>query len=153
MITDRIAHAALYSPLSPRIARAVEYLQQTDLAALQPGTYELEGRHLYVIVQEYTTKPRDQGRWEAHCRYADLQVVAEGTEAIGYAPMTRLEQESYDQSRDDVALSGQGEFITLDSGCFMLLWPGEGHMPGIAIGDPAPVKKIVIKIDVERGLP
>ena len=150
MVTDRIAHAHLYTALGPRVARALEYLQQTNVGALAAGTYELEGRHLYAIVQDYTTKPPEQGKWEAHCRYADLQFVVQGTERIGFGPMTRFEQESYDPERDYVALSGEGEWLTLDEGCFMLLWPGEGHMPGIAAGTPGPVKKIVVKIEVEH---
>ena len=45
-------------------------------------------------------------------------------------------------------LSGQAEFLTLGPGEFMLLWPGDAHMPGIAVGDPAPIKKLVVKIGV-----
>ena len=73
-----------------------------------------------------------------------------GVERIGFGPMTRFEQESYDPAKDYVALSGEGEFLTLEEGCFMLLWPGEGHMPGIAADAPGPVKKVVVKIEVEH---
>jgi beta-galactosidase beta subunit len=30
----------------------------------------------------------------------------------------------------------------------MLLFPEDAHMPGIAVGDPVPVKKVVLKIAV-----
>jgi YhcH/YjgK/YiaL family protein len=151
MVIDRIAHANLYVSLGPRVARALDYLQQTDVAALAPGTYELDGRRLYAMIQEYTTKPLDQGKWEAHIRYADLQCVARGAERIGYGPMTSFEQQAYDPEKDYMALAGAGEVLTLENGTFMLLWPGEGHMPGIAVDVPAVVKKIVIKIEIEHG--
>jgi YhcH/YjgK/YiaL family protein len=150
MVIDRIAHANLYRSLGPRVARALDYLQQTDGVALAPGTYELDGRRVFALVQEYTTKPFEQGKWEAHSRYADLQFVASGVERIGYGAMTRFEQQAYDADKDYMALSGSGEFLTLDSGSFMLLWPGEGHMPGIAAGAPSAVKKVVIKIEVDH---
>jgi YhcH/YjgK/YiaL family protein len=150
MVIDRIAHANLYTSLGPRVARALDYLQQTDVVALDPGTYELDGRRVYALVQEYTTKPLEQGNWEAHSRYADLQFVARGVERIGYGPMTRFDQQTYDAEKDYMALAGSGEYLTLDSGSFMLLWPGEGHMPGIAAGSISAVKKIVIKIEVEH---
>jgi YhcH/YjgK/YiaL family protein len=150
MVIDHIAHANLYMTLGPRVARALDYLRQTDVGALAPGTYELDGRHLYAMVQEYTTKPLDEGRWEAHVRYADLQFLAHGIERIGYGPMTNFEQQGYDPGKDYAALAGSGEFLTLESGTFMLLWPGEGHMPGIAVEAPVAVKKIVIKIEVDN---
>jgi beta-galactosidase beta subunit len=31
----------------------------------------------------------------------------------------------------------------------MLLWPGDGHMPCLAVGEPEPIKKVVVKIAVE----
>lgn len=148
MIIDRIAHASLYATLSPRVAKALDYLQRTDVASLAPGTYELDERRLYALVQDYTTKPESDGKWEAHCRYADLQFVASGAERIGFGPMTNFDQQEYDQDKDYVALTGTGEFLTLESGFFMLLWPGEGHMPGIAAGAPQKVRKVVIKIEM-----
>jgi YhcH/YjgK/YiaL family protein len=150
MVIDRIAHAHLYMSLGPRVALALDYLQKTDLGALAPGTYELDGRHVYAIVQEYTTKAQEQGRWEAHNRYADIQLVVSGVERIGFGPMTQFEQESYDAEKDFMALSGTGEFLTLESGTFMLIWPGEGHMPGMTASTASVVKKIVIKVEVDH---
>lgn len=150
MVIDRIEHAHLYTSLGPRVARAFDYLQRTDLGGLAPGTHELDGRRLYALVQEYTTKPIGQGTWEAHVRYADLQCLARGVERIGYGPLTNFEQQAYDADKDYMVLNGSGEHLTLEAGSFMLLWPGEGHMPGIAAGVPSAVKKIVIKIEVDR---
>jgi YhcH/YjgK/YiaL family protein len=85
-------------------------------------------------------------QWEARRRYIDLQSLASGTERIGYAPLGRLEPRPYDDAKDMLRLSGPGEFLTLGPGDFMLLWPGDAHMPGIAVDEPSPVKKVVVKI-------
>ena len=149
MIIDRISNAHLYEHLSPRISRAFDYLRRTDLAQLAPGRHDIEGDTLYVMLSQYETKPRPQGAWEAHRRYIDLQVVVRGSEQIGYNHLSRLKPGPYAADRDFIPLAGDGDFLTLSAGDFMLLFPEDGHMPGIAIGATGPVTKAVFKIGVK----
>jgi YhcH/YjgK/YiaL family protein len=149
MITDNITNAHLYANLTPRIKRAFEYTQQADLLGMALGHYELDGKNLYVIVQEYSSKLKEQGRWEAHRHYIDLQYIVQGIERMGYARLGRLQQGDYNPDKDFLALSGEGDFVTLQSGDFMLLWPEDGHMPGIAVESPVYVKKAVVKISLD----
>lgn len=149
MILDLLTNYPLYRGLSDRIDRAFAYLHQTDLRALEPGDYEIDGRNIFAKVQTYTTRPPEQGRWEAHRRYIDLQVMIEGEEYMGYAPLNLLTPAAYDEARDFLLLSGHGDRVTLRSGGFMLLWPGDGHMPCLAVCEPRPVKKVVVKIAVD----
>jgi YhcH/YjgK/YiaL family protein len=149
MIIDRISNAQLYEHLSPRIKRAFDYLRRTDLASISPGRHDIEGDRLYVMLSQYETKPKPQGIWEAHRRYIDLQVVVQGTEQIGYSHVSRLASGGYEADRDFVPLEGDGDFLTLTAGDFMLLFPEDGHMPGIAVGATGSVKKAVFKIGVE----
>jgi YhcH/YjgK/YiaL family protein len=149
MIADRLTNAHRYTNLGPRIARAFEFLGRTDVSALADGRHELDGEHLYALVQRYTSKPMADGRWEAHRRYADLQYVAAGEERIGYGPIDRFTRNGYDTEKDFEALSGDGDFLRMGAGEFVLLWPGEAHMPQVASAAPAAVKKVVVKIRVE----
>lgn len=149
MIIDRLANSHLYAGLPPRIERAFQYLRETDLQATAVGRYELDGKNLFALVQEYSTKPRAQGRWEAHRRYIDVQYVVQGTEQIGYAHLSRLSAGEYDAVKDFLPLSGEGDYLTLSSGDFMLLYPKDGHMPGLALAEPSAVKKVVVKVAVE----
>jgi len=150
MIVDHIRNCYLYRCVSPRIARAFDYLRDTDLKSLAVGTVELDGSLLYAIIQEYETIPPEQGRWEAHRRYIDLQYVIDGSERIGYAPLGRLEAGVYEPERDFLPLNGMGEFLTLTTGDFMLLFPEDAHLPRIAVAVPALVRKVVVKIAVAR---
>jgi len=34
---------------------------------------------------EYQTKPREQGIWEAHRKYIDVQYMIQGSELMGWA--------------------------------------------------------------------
>ena len=146
MVIDQLWNAHLYRPLGPRIARALDFLVQADPAALEPGRHELDGDNIYALVSEYVSKLKDEGRWEAHRRYIDLQCVARGVEHVGYAPVGHLTPEPYNEAKDLMRLAGEGEFLTLAPGQFMLLWPDDAHMPGVAADQPAPVKKVVVKI-------
>jgi YhcH/YjgK/YiaL family protein len=149
MIADRLVNAHRYAGLGPRITRALEFLDRTDLYAIADGRHELDGADLYALVQRYTSKPVAEGRWEAHRRYADLQYVVAGEERIGYGPIERFTRNGYDAERDFEALTGDGDFLRLGAGSFVLLWPGEAHMPQVAVADPSPVKKVVLKIRVD----
>ncbi len=149
MIVDHISNAPLYIALGERIQRALVYLQTTDLAALSAGRCELDGKNLYYLVQEYITKLPEQGKWEAHRRYIDVQYIVSGIEYIRCAPLHRVTLGEYNDEKDFQALSGPGDNITLTPGDFMLLFPTDAHMPGMTVGsEPTAVKKVVFKIAV-----
>jgi YhcH/YjgK/YiaL family protein len=148
MIIDQINNSHLYYTINSRIKPAFDYLLQSDLSALSNGRHEIDGEILYAMLQQYTSKPLDQGTWEAHRRYIDLQVVIQGVEKIGYANIDHLSPGEYDTNKDFLPLFGEGDFLTLQTGNFALLFPQDAHMPGIAFDLPAPVKKIVIKISI-----
>ncbi len=155
MITDRLSNSHLYAPLHPRFAQSFEWLKQTEFAvnsdreALPVGRIELDGKDLYVMVQEYSTKLPEAGKWEAHRRYIDIQYILSGREIIRYANIDRLRAGDYLPERDFQALSGDGDSLVLSAGDFMILFPQDAHMPGMAVEAPVPVKKVVVKVAVE----
>jgi biofilm protein TabA len=149
MIIDLLANSHLYEGLDPKIDRAFAYLRETDLAALEPGDYEIDGKNIFARALTYATRVPENGVWEAHRLYIDLQVMVQGAERICYAPLSRLTPGTYDEAKDFLRLSGDGDSITLPSGSFMLLWPGDGHMPCLAVAAPEPIKKVVVKIAVD----
>ena len=148
MIVDSLKNASMYYGLGERIAKGLKYLQTTDLDAIAPGRYELEGAQLFALVQQYDSKPREKGSWESHRRYIDIQYVHQGVELMGYADMAHQQVGEYDAARDFVPSEGAGEFFQLRAGSFALLAPQDAHMPGIALSEPQPVKKIVMKVAV-----
>ncbi len=149
MILDRIENAHWYDAVHKRFKSAFDYISQIDIHAIPVGRHEIDSANMYALVQEYNTKLKEQGKWEAHRRYIDLQYVVQGAEGIGYANIHHLQQGEYDVSKDCLPLHGEGGLITLKSGSFILLMPEDAHMPCMALGEPAPVRKIVLKIAVE----
>lgn len=148
MIIDQLTNSRLYVALSPRIRRAFDYINDANLQTIEVGRHEIDGEIIFALVQQYATKQKKQGVWEAHQRYIDLQYMIQGTEQICFAPLSRLIQGEYDLNKDFLSLSGYGDYLKLTSGEFMLLFPEDGHMPGIIADKSSVVKKVVVKIAV-----
>lgn len=146
MVSDLLSNAPRYAALGRRVARGLRFLAETDLATLAVGRHEIDGERLFVLVSEYVPKAQATCRWEAHRKYIDLQYVVSGVERIGVAPAASMRETGCEADRDLVWLEGEGDFLTLGAGRFVLLWPGDAHMPGVATDPPESVRKVVVKI-------
>ena len=152
MIIDNVKNSALYTGLGTGIRTALEYLAKTDFSAMRPGRYNIEGDNVYALVQQYETKPRLTGVWEAHRRYIDVQYVMAGIETMGYAPLDNLTvTQSYSAEKDCMLLAGKGSFVTAGAGTFVIFFPLDAHMPGLADTAPVSVLKVVVKVAGDQG--
>lgn len=149
MVKDVLALGARYDGLGLRIARALAHAHATQFESWADGEHAVDGTAVRALVQRYRSKPLAEGRWEAHRTHIDLQMVVVGEERIGVAPLGTLVAEPYDAERDLLWLSGTGDFVTLRPGDFVLLWPEDGHMPGMQIDGPVDVLKVVYKIALD----
>jgi len=150
MILDTLDNAARYSGLGERVATALKYLKDNDCTKLPVGKFPIQGAQIYALVQDNTTKTRDQAVWEAHRKYIDVQFVAAGVEEMGYANIHTLTvKKPYDELADFALFDGRGSFVTVPAGSFTIFFPEDGHIPGSAIdGQPAVVRKVVVKVAV-----
>ncbi len=150
MVIDLLKRAPLYAGLSPRLRIGLEWLQQTDLAALADGRYPIDGEAVYAIVQRYRTRGPESCRWEAHRRFIDIQYVETGREQIGWAPVETLQPDTpHDAERDLAFFTGQGVTLPVPAGTFLILHPSDAHRPCMAAGAPADVLKVVVKVQVD----
>lgn len=145
MIIDRLEEAQLIYPLHHSFEKAFVYLRSTNLAALPPGKIHLDGDSLFVLVQEYQTKQIEQGKWEAHKRYIDIQYIVSGEELVNYANISKMKLGNYDPERDFQSMNGEGQKIELSAGSFMVFFPQDAHMPGLSIVESKTVRKVVVK--------
>ena len=136
--------------LADRLMTAFRFLQSHDPATAQPGTIELDGKQVFAMIQHYDSKPRAKGMWEAHRKYIDVQYVAKGEELMGYVNLNNTQAGEYDASKDFLPAEGDGSFLYMNAGMFIILTPQDVHMPQIAVNDqPQPIKKVVVKVAVE----
>jgi YhcH/YjgK/YiaL family protein len=151
LIFDELSHAAPYRALGPRFAAGFDFLRSTPLDDLPDGRHEvLPGSGVVAVVQTYITRPRDDGRWEAHRHHADIQFIIRGSECIGVAPVEAMKlRPAYDAEKDVEFYDGDGQFFRARPGQFALFFPHDVHMPGLVIHDPTEVKKVVVKVKLE----
>ncbi|KAF0151944.1 MAG: beta-D-galactosidase [Ignavibacteria bacterium] len=150
MIYDNIKNAHIYFPLGEKIVKALKYLQTTDFSTVAPGTYDIEGTDVYAIISEYNTKPLSSGKWESHKKYIDVQFLHTGKEKIGFSESKKMMLlEEYDSIKDVAIYKGEGHFVNVDENHFLMLFPTDVHMPGIAINIPKAVKKVVVKVSTD----
>ncbi len=133
------------------IQRAIHYLKTTDLAALAPGEYPIEGREMYAKVFDCTSKPTTQNHPEFHNKYIDVQYFVTGGELMGVCP----KKEDYpiiDQiESDDVYFLDKVEgeqFLKMVPGDYCILFPNDVHRPGTCDGEPKTYRKCVLKVAV-----
>jgi len=150
MIIDVLENDNLYHKVNNRFSKAFNFLRNMDLLRLNPGKYEIEGTSIYAIVDNYFTRSKEEGLWEAHRRYIDIQFVVKNKEQIGYANLGQMQNcTEYDEEKDIIFFKGTGSYFIIPSGTFVILTPQDVHMPGIAIEKPEDVKKIVLKILID----
>lgn len=150
MRKDSIKNAKLHYEVSGRIELGLKYLENTDFSKVENGRYEILGDEVYALVQEYDSKPKEQGKFEAHRRYIDIQYIVDGEEQMGVADVNDFsELAPYDETKDIVFFQNNDdanqEFICLKAGEFIVFDTCDAHMPSIAIENPSHVKKVVVK--------
>lgn len=149
MKTDNIKNANSYFDLGENFQRGFEFLLNNDMEKLENGKYEIEGDNLYVSIQDYKTKSINEGQFEAHKKYADIQYIIKGKEQLGYTNVMLLEPiTEYDKIADITFFDTNSEnsFIKAQEGDFVIFMPEDAHMPCIAIDKPEYVKKAVVKV-------
>jgi len=148
MIFDVLENHPHYAGLGLAFSTTFSFLTNTDFAALNPGRIDLQGDALYVLIQEYTTKPVEQGVWEAHRSYIDVQYLLSGKERMGFAQIRKMQLGEYVPERDFQPMTGSGHTLDMFAGTFVIFFPEDAHMPGLAVESPETVKKVVVKIRI-----
>ena len=149
MILDRVSNGDTYSALGEGFAKAVRFLQRKDIADLPAGNYAVDGDRVYVMIQEADLKDWDEGAWESHFRYADIQMPLTGRETISCGPtegarVTVPCPEGGDVQFLDCPL---GRRFTLEKGEMMILSPQDAHKPCIAPSEgERHIRKAVAKV-------
>jgi YhcH/YjgK/YiaL family protein len=123
-----------------------------NAATAAEGTHELGQPGWFVNVHGYVTQPEQDCVWENHTRTVDLQYLIAGAEAIRVLPVEKLGTPTKVEDARDMqkfaAPAEVGHLIALRPGDLAVFLPGEAHCPKIALGEPAPLRKLVVKIPV-----
>lgn len=150
MYRTSIQSADGYGCLRQKLQSVFRFLRNHDLEKLPVGSIPLE-EGATAHVQDYTTVPSEEGRFEAHDRCYDIQFVVRGEEIVEVADRRRMNVSIPYAPENDVAFYGEPDrrnSVYLEKGDMVVLSPEEAHKPRVCAGKPCRVKKIVIKIPV-----
>src|SRR5476649_2995156 len=151
MITGNIHHLELVPYLPAKLRDAIEYVKQHITAETPLGKHEIEGNQVFVLVSNDSTEPREQRRAEYHAKYLDIQIILNGVEGMTFSNLPAGKPDTDWLADKDIAFLAAGEqekTMIMQAGDFVVFYPGEVHKPLCAVGEPANVRKAVVKMDV-----
>jgi biofilm protein TabA len=113
------------------------------------GKHDIDGNSLFYLVSEDMTQPFAERRAEYHARYLDIQIIMKGQEGMTFSTLPHGTPDTDWLADKDIAFlpeGGQEKTVVLSEGDFVVFYPGEVHKPLCAVGAPAKVRKVVVKM-------
>ena len=126
MIFDNVKNSQMYCDMNPCFKKAFEFIQKVMSENVGVGKYEIDGKDVFAIVQEYETKLKENTSFEGHENYIDIQCVIEGREILGCVEVSKaVVNVDYDAEKD-VAFYKDCETASLcvaEEGDFCIFYP------------------------------
>jgi YhcH/YjgK/YiaL family protein len=140
--------AISYFKNKERWDKAFQFLSTANLKELPVGKQELDGKNLFVSIDEYTTKAKSETRYESHKKYADIQYIIAGEELMGLATPDQVEvTDSYNEEKDIAFYAFEGgNYIMATPENFVVFFPEDIHRPLVNVTEPSKARKIVVKV-------
>ena len=145
MIIDRLDKIGLYAVLNSSFAKAAQWLRETSLEELPFGRAEIAGESVFATLAENRLSAGTPA-FEAHRRYADIQLILGGKERFLLGTKARILPPEPGSDFYPCEAQESLEFV-LGQGQFVVFLPGEAHSPGNAAeGGPETCRKLVVKV-------
>lgn len=148
MIFSTLSQSGRYAPLHSLFPRAFEYIRNTDLKSLAPGSYPIVGDDLFAIVEHVPGRTRAEAKLECHRRYIDIQLVLEGVDEMGWKALEDCHQPVNDyNAAQDIQFfhDTPASWVATPPGAFCIFFPEDAHAPLVATGN---IRKVIFKIAV-----
>lgn len=134
------------------LRQAVDEVKRRVTDQMPVGRYDIDGDQLFFLVSEDMSERRELLQAEFHQRYLDIQIVLQGREGMVFSCQPAGKPETDWLADKDIAFLPEGrqeKMVVLEEGDFVVFWPGEVHKPLCAVGEPALLRKVVVKMRME----
>ncbi|MBU2540183.1 YhcH/YjgK/YiaL family protein [Patescibacteria group bacterium] len=153
MILGNISEINKKSVFPKILLKYLNYIKTTDFSKFADGKYPL-GRDVVMNLFSYQTKKLKEKKAEVHKKYIDIQYVISGTELIGLGfnnPQNELLEE-YNEEKDCTFYKKieNEHFLVINRGMFVIFFPTDIHRPGCIFNEKSDIRKMVIKILVNK---
>ena len=149
MIYAKNSDALSYRGIHPNLDLALEHIQPEFLGRVGGQRVELRGSDVYATRFTYETIPAEESFFEAHRKYLDIHIMAEGSERVEIAPPEALAEFDRVEANDFYAYRGEGDYkLILSPGDFLVVFPGDAHRIKMQVDGPKTVSKVVFKVKI-----
>ena len=153
MLVTALENIPQQAALTPRLRKALDFLNNAHPSELPPGRVEIDGADVYALVQAYETETAEaEVEMEAHRKYIDVQYIASGEEMMAWAHLTDLRSPSaYNPEKDvlhGMLPAGETTPVRVSAGQAAIFYPEDAHAPKLSVSSPCAVKKVVVKVRV-----
>ena len=131
-----------------RIRIAISYIREKRHCFPACGEYEIDGHHIYAMIQAYDTKEEKKCGWEGHRKYIDIHYIVSGEETALVAGIP-TENNDYDEKIDLLHGSACAHVaLPMKKDCFAVFFPNDFHKTKCHFDGVHSVQKILIKIEI-----
>ena len=152
MIVDSLDNIKTYKNFSKDIFVGLEFLFNAK-QSISLGTYFIND-NVYAIVSEYETIENFKRGFEAHKYVIDIQYPIIGVERVKWSPINKMDINiPYDKKKDRTFYKNphvNSTHVDIGNGIFAIMFPYDGHGPQHYIIKPELIKKITIKISIDK---
>lgn len=151
MIYDHISNIERYKNLNKTIYEALRFLANAD-ASLAAGKHILSDDS-FVNVMDYASLKVNPVGYETHIKYIDIQYAITGEEFVAVRQLPTLNVTTPYSEERDVAFCADDHKpytnVKIGNGYFLILNSNDAHMPQLCVSEPIPVKKAIVKVNVD----
>ena len=131
MIYDKIENLSVYFDSSSKFAKVESVLSEFLKNPFDSGKIEIDGDNMWCNVAKYNVEDGTPIKYEAHKEYADVQIMVDGEENIGWANLNECNITEDFKEGCDIAFmdAPNGQLFALRKGYFMVFFPEDAHAP------------------------
>ncbi len=146
MIIDTLENLKYYVGINPLFADVVKFIEENDLAALEPGKHLIKDKDLFVNITTAKGKTQEEAVMETHRNMIDIQIPLDEEETFGYIPLEDMPEQEYNAEKDITKYPGLpgSSYVTCRPGMMAIFFPQDGHQPCIA--SVPEIKKAIFKV-------
>lgn len=149
MVYGNIHYKDCGTEVSDKVKACFFYALSHNLAAYEPGRYEIQGDEWFVNIVTYETTAPEERFWEAHRKYLDIHLMIDGEEQIDLNFIDALEQKSYIEEDDFLPLDGKKKAsVVIENGDYLVCYPEDAHRTAIKLEKSSAIKKAIFKVKI-----
>ncbi len=149
MICAKNNDALTYRGIHPNLDLALAHITPAFLDSVGYEKVQLKGDDVYATRFTYETVPEEESFFEAHKKYLDIHIMADGSEGVEIAPPEELDEFDRVEANDFYAYRGPASYrLTLSPGDFLVVFPNDAHRIKMQLDRPETVTKVVFKVRI-----